>query len=395
MLSVQRRELILDMVRTRGTVRLRNLTDELEVSVATVRRDVTVLAERGLVARVHGAIKPVHLENDDRMGGNGSGPSDDLVSAYWRDGLVATDPPLTLGMLVPSTTYYYPEVVRGARTAAAQVGARLVLGISHYNPEADRLRVNELLAGNVDGILITVSDQLGVHDHVADWLPSLKVPAVLVERPAGLGSGLEHFDSVVSDHAYGACLAVRHLAALGHRTITLVTRAGSPNRALVEHGYRTGMQEIGETPPPPVMTPHPEYDLAAFDEAIREVTDDIARHRISALLVHNDQDALVLMQRLHAVGVRIPEDAALVAYDDEVAALIQPPLTAIAPPKREVGRLAVELLIARIAQLAHDGQDEVAAGGEGRSGRSYNRPIRHLSLLPELRIRKSCGGTAR
>lgn len=390
MLSAERREFILDMVRTRGLVRLRDLTGELGVSTATVRRDVTVLAERGLIARVHGAIRPVHAENDYRAGGDGPDPTDQLVPAYRNDDLAASDTPLTLGMLVPSTTYYYPEVIRGARAAAAQVGARLVLGISHYHPEADRLRVNELLASNVDALMITVSSQLNVHDQAADWLPSLKVPTVLVERPAGLGSGLEHFDSVVSDHAYGACLAVRHLAALGHRAITLVTRYGSPNRALVEHGYRTGLQELGEVPPPTVMTPHPEYDPAAFDEAIREVTDDVVRRRITALVVHNDQDALVLTQRLHAAGVRVPEDAALVAYDDEVAALVTPPLTAIAPPKRAVGRVAVELLI---AQLAH--RDQVRTSNESTAETSPSRPAHHLSLLPELRIRRSCGARVR
>ena len=161
----------------------------LGVSTATVRRDVTVLAERGLIARVHGAIKPVHAETDYRAGGDAPDLADHLVPGYRSDD-TASDTPLTLGMLVPSTTYYYPEVIRGARAAAAQVRAQLVLGVSHYHPEADRVRVHELLAGNVDGLMITVSSQLNVHAQAADWLPSLKVPTVLVERPAGLGSGL-------------------------------------------------------------------------------------------------------------------------------------------------------------------------------------------------------------
>ncbi|WP_129669594.1 LacI family DNA-binding transcriptional regulator [Phytoactinopolyspora endophytica] len=369
MLAAHRRELILDTVRSRGTVRLRDLTDELDVSIATVRRDVTALAQRGLLSRVHGAIKPTHDANNDQ----GRAKADRQLASEAATGPGAG---LTLGMLVPSTTYYYPEVIRGARAAAAQLGARLILGISYYNPDADRQRVEELLASHVDGLLVTISDQIGASRSPLDWLRSLDVPTVLVERPAALNTGLEHLDAVYSDHVYGACLGIRHLASLGHRAITLVTRRDSPNRTLIEEGYRTGMREMGTQPTEPVTTPHPEEHLAEFDEAIRGVTDDVARGRISALLVHNDQDAIVLMQRLHATGVRVPDDVAMVAYDDEVAGIIDTPLTAIAPPKHDVGDIAVELLIARLAHA-----DE-------RAGR-------HIMLHPELRIRESCGGARR
>ncbi|NEE01362.1 substrate-binding domain-containing protein [Phytoactinopolyspora halotolerans] len=366
MLAAHRRELILDTVRSRGTVRLRDLTDELDVSIATVRRDVTELAERGLLARVHGAIKPAHGQNGD--GGAGTVAASQSSAASPGSGL-------TIGMLVPSTTYYYPEVIRGARAAAEDLGARLVLGMSYYNPEVEPQRVQELLAGDIDGLLVTISTQIvGDARSRLDWLAALDVPIVLVERPAGLGTGFEHLDSVYSDHVYGACLGVRHLASLGHGSVGLVTRRDSPNRALIEAGHGAGLREIGVEPGPPVTTPHPEVDVAAFDDAIRVVTEDVAGGRISALLVHNDQDAIVLMQRLHARGIRVPDDVALVAYDDESAALVDTPLTAIAPAKRDVGRTAVELLIARIAH-----PDE--------------RPRRHVALLPELKVRESCGAT--
>ncbi|NDL56052.1 substrate-binding domain-containing protein [Phytoactinopolyspora mesophila] len=369
MLAAHRRELILDAVRSRGSVRLRDLIDELGVSMATVRRDVTDLAERGLVARTHGAISPVHSANGDH-----SPPAPRAHSRPAPTDSALPGAGLTIGMLVPSATYYYPEVIRGARAAGADLGAHLVLGISHYNPEADRSRIDELLAGDVDGLIITVSDQLASTNATADWLAALPVPAVLVERPAELGTGLEHLDSVSSDHAYGACLGVRHLANLGHRSITLVTRRDSPNRALVERGYQAGIREMGIGPLPAVTTPHPEVNPAEFDEAISGVVADVTQRQVSAVLVHNDQDAIVMIQRLHASGVRVPDDVAIVAYDDEVAAIIDTPLTAIAPPKHAVGRAAVELLIARLAHV-----DE--------------RPVQHLSMLPELRIRQSCGAT--
>ncbi|NEE61569.1 substrate-binding domain-containing protein, partial [Streptomyces sp. SID8455] len=76
--------------------------------------------------------------------------------------------------------------------------------------------------------------------------------------------------------------------------------------------------------------------------------------------------------------VRVPGDLALVTYDDEVAALADTPLSAVAPPKREVGRCAAELLVERLSGHRYP-------GGEGAA------PRRHVALLPALRVRGSCG----
>jgi DNA-binding LacI/PurR family transcriptional regulator len=77
--------------------------------------------------------------------------------------------------------------------------------------------------------------------------------------------------------------------------------------------------------------------------------------------------------------VRIPQDVAVIAYDDEVAALADIPLTAVVPPKREVGEQAARLLLERVAE---------ARAGTAAAAR------RHLELLPTLRVRASCGAQA-
>ncbi|SCD83819.1 substrate-binding protein-like domain-containing protein, partial [Streptomyces sp. SolWspMP-sol7th] len=100
--------------------------------------------------------------------------------------------------------------------------------------------------------------------------------------------------------------------------------------------------------------------------------------RTTAVLAHNDEDATRLVRDLAERGVRVPGDLALVTYDDEVAALAEIPLTAVAPPKRAVGRAAVELLTERLAE---------GGGGE-------REPRRHVELLPALRVRGSCGAVA-
>ncbi|MFI1583640.1 substrate-binding domain-containing protein [Embleya sp. NPDC020630] len=355
MLAEQRQELILRTARERGSVKVVEIAEELGVSLVTVRRDVTALVASGLLARVHGGATLPHARP--------AAPTPGRPPANGHDGP-------TIGMLVPSATYYFPEVVRGARDAVEAIGGRLVLGISRYLPAEDRDQVDQLLRGGVDGLLLTPSRAPGPGGEDA-WMGHLPVPVVLVERRAEIGSGLEHLDRVASDHALGAAQAVRRLGTLGHRRILLVARLGSPTTPAVHAGYTAAMAALGLTPPDPagVETPHPGEDADGFDRAVTRVIEAARTGAATAALVHNDQDALLLVSRLRAAGLDVPGDLALIAYDDEVAALADPPLSAIAPAKHEVGRVAVELLAARLAD-----------GDEGRAPR-------HISLVPRLRLR--------
>lgn len=88
-------------------------------------------------------------------------------------------------------------------------------------------------------------------------------------------------------------------------------------------------------------------------------------------MVNSDGDAVNLLQRLLSHGILVPEDFAIVSYDDEFAALADVPLSAVSPPKRALGEHAAALLLRRIADP--DG------------------PREHLDLLPTLHVRDSCG----
>lgn len=340
----QRHELILREVRERGSVRLAELVDRLGVSMVTLRRDVEHLAGQGLVHRVHGGITL---------------PAAVAVPAARP----SSDRSLTIGMLVPSATYYYPSVIRGAREQAERLGARLVLGVSRYDDEEDRKQAQQLIDGGVEGLLLTPSRQPDA-SHV-EWLAGLGVPAVLVERRAELGGPASLLDAAASHHAHGAFLGVGHLAELGHRRVAMVTRK-SPTAPRVRHGFLSAVHDLGLEVPG-------EFGVDQNGPTDRQVADVVAAigaGTVTGLLVHNDEDALLLVQHLRIAGVRIPQDVSIVAYDDEVAALSDPPLTAVAPPKAAVGRSAVDLLVRRIEQ-------------------GSSMPGQHVALLPELRVRES------
>ncbi|MET8504423.1 substrate-binding domain-containing protein [Streptomyces sp. NPDC004787] len=356
--AAERHDRLLALVRERGTARVSDLAGLLGVSPVTARRDVEALAGKGLLDRVHGQVS--------------------WPAAQGPAGPAAAGGPV-LGLLAPSAGYYFAEVIRGAHEAAAKAGARLVLRISDYRPEEDRARAEGLIAAGAEGLLVAPGWR-GPEDRLAygDWPAELPVPAVLLERRAAPGTALDGLDRVSSDHAHGVLLALRHLLGLGHATPLLVARGDSPTALAVRAGYAEALAALGLAAPHPVIDSVPaETDPAGFEEAVRALHAAVASGRASAALVHNDVDAIQIVQRLAELGVRVPEDLALIAYDDEVAALADTPLTAVAPPKREVGRHAAELLVERLAGAAAGGAEE---------------PVRrHLSLLPRLRVRASCG----
>ncbi|MGI5481183.1 substrate-binding domain-containing protein [Streptomyces lavendofoliae] len=376
--AAERHDRLLSLVRERGTARVSDLAAQLGVSPVTARRDVEALAARGLLDRVHGQVSwPAGRGGGERR------PAGGAAAAAPGSGPV-------LGLLAPSATYYFAEVIRGAREAAARAGARLVLRISDYRPEDDRARVESLLAAGAQGLLVAPGRRApGDRDRYGDWIAGLPVPAVLLERRATPGSALDRLDRVSSDHRHGVVLAVRHLAGLGHRAPLLVARADSPTALAVRSGYAEALGALDLAEPAPVIDSVPsELDPEGFEDAVRALMSAVSSGAATAALVHNDVDAIRIVQRLAELGVRVPGDLALIAYDDEVAALADTPLTAVAPPKRQVGRLATELLVERLARAAGV-PPEGAWGPDGPDGEE--EPRRHVTLLPRLRVRASCG----
>jgi DNA-binding LacI/PurR family transcriptional regulator len=168
---------------------------------------------------------------------------------------------------------------------------------------------------------------------------------------------------------------VRHLAAQGRRRIALLARPGVPETPLVTAGYRAGL--AAEALTAPVHTaedPADPDDPAAFDRLLGELPALARAGAVDAVLVHSDTEAIVLLRLLRAHGLRVPEDVALVAYDDELAALADVPLTAVAPPRLDLGRTALRMLLERIAECPDRGE---------------RSPRRHVELLPRLRVRAS------
>ncbi|HTJ38784.1 MAG TPA: substrate-binding domain-containing protein [Dactylosporangium sp.] len=359
MFGVQRHERVLSELRRSGAVRVSDLARELGVSELTIRRDIAALAERNLVTRVHGgATLP-------SQGGPAAAPRRAAPARPAGAGR------FTIGIVVPSLDFYWPPIVAGARAAAAALGVTLQLRGSSYDPDEDRRQIGRLVEANqVQGLLLAPSLDGERGAEMIDWIGRLPVPTILVERqPPRWTATPRPIECVRSDHALGCEIAVHHLHQQGHRRIGLVLSRGSPTSAHLLQGWRGACAELGISDATVVRE---SVALAArgHRRIIRDVLAECRRSGITALVVHSDPDAMSVAQYCAEHGVAVPDDLALVSYDDEVAHLAEPALTAVRPPKHHVGRLAVELIVSRLI----DGE---------------RRPSQRVLVAPELVVRRS------
>lgn len=346
-----RRVSILERVARDGEVRVATLAEDLGVSPITVRRDLARLAHEKLIEQVHGGAR--------------------RTAGTPRSGTVESSAEATLAIVTPSLQYYWPAIVDGARRAADERGARLLVQASSSGAEDNLTVIDELTADpSIDALILAPDLQSGAHStRLVERLQNVDLPVVLAERSfRALGAVGRSVDSVRTDHSSGAAMALRHLADLGHERVTMLCDPFSPTRPLLEDGFARASAALGfdaehiHTGTIDTHGPSPFEAIDAFLGRCRE-------HGTTAALIHSDEAALLVLHHARRRGWSVPQDLSIVSYDDELSELAHPPLTAIAPPKQHLGERAVLLALARL-------QDP-------------GRPIERVELLPTLRIRSS------
>ncbi|MEU4422888.1 substrate-binding domain-containing protein [Actinoplanes sp. NPDC024001] len=341
-LQAARQARLLEALQRDGVLRVSDLTETLGSSAVTIRRDIAQLAAEGLVRRVHGGVT---------LPGSSEAPAS-----------------RALGMLVPSLDYYWPHVAQGAEEAARELDMRVVLRGSSYETENDRPQLARLLDQQLDALIVAPRMDAPTAQATIEWLAGTGLPVVLLERTAAAGPHHALLESVVTDHALGAAMAVRHLASLGHRKVGLVLNENSPTGPHVHRGWLEAVADCG-LDPATVDVRVPDARLPESAAALDAVLDQALSGGTSALLVHADAEAIALVQRCEERHLTIPGDLSVIAYDDEVAGMFSPPLTAVRPPRRSIGRAAVRLVADRLADP--------------------DRPTHRVVISPALRIRGS------
>ncbi|MDY6997361.1 MAG: LacI family DNA-binding transcriptional regulator [Actinomycetota bacterium] len=264
---------------------------------------------------------------------------------------------------------FFTDVARAAERRAGEHNLTVLLGTSDDDRDRERAYIDAFDEQRVFGLLVSpIGDDLSR----LRALDRRGTPVVLVDRD---GTGTP-FDSVAVDDVAGGRLAAGHLCDTGRRRIAFV---GGPAGLRQVADRRTGAEaalaevpgarlEVIETPALTVL------EGRAAGERLR---DRPAGRRPDAVFCANDLLAIGVLQALSLIGsLRVPEDIAIVGYDDiDFARSAVVPLTSIRQPTAKIGETAIDLLV------------EAA----DRADRTAQRQCRHVVFQPELIIRASTG----
>jgi len=243
-----------------------------------------------------------------------------------------------LGIVVADIEPFSAELLKGAGAAIRERGYELIVysgsGHGKDNSGWERRYISRLGGTLTDGIILVTPTVVDVDDGT---------PLVAVDPH----TGPSNLPSVHSDNLAGAITATRHLLELGHRRIAFL--AGRPDLESArqrEQGYCRALSDAG-LPVDPNLIRVGDYELEMSQEPARQLLtlDD----RPTAVFAANDLSAMQTMHVARTLGLAIPGDVSVVGFDNiPESALIEPPLTTIDQSIQEMGRRAVELLIAVI-----------------------------------------------
>jgi len=266
----------------------------------------------------------------------------------------------TIGVLVPDITNpVFPPILQGIEASAAARGY-FVFVTNVVDHALARPIVERMLAQRVDGLVLAIATR---DDPLVDYIGKAGLQAVLVNRADETG----RLPAVVSDDRLAMKLAVDHLVSLGHRRIahlagpqnvpTGVGRRQGVEQALRDRGLELASVEECEG-----------YSREAGRAAMQRLLD--GHERPQAVVCCNDLVALGAYDVLRERGIRVPQDISITGHNDmPLVDMVNPPLTTIRLPHRELGWRAAEMLF---------------DGIEGRAPSAFT-----VVLRPELVVRES------
>ncbi|MGJ7542881.1 LacI family DNA-binding transcriptional regulator [Variovorax sp. LT1R16] len=267
-----------------------------------------------------------------------------------------------LGVVLPTLLNpTFAECLQGIAEAAAAGGYAIIPVTTGYEVDEEQRSVHQLLAGNVDGMILVVSNPSS--SVALQRLHGAAVPYVLAynRHPA--------HPCVSVDSERASAEVVDRLVRLGHRRIAMVsgTLAASDRSQQRYRGYLQGMADAGLDALPLLEVPFVETAV----EAVRHYLE--ADPRPSALFCSNDLLAIRCIRAAHRNGLRVPQDLAVVGFDGiALGEDLTPALSTVTQPNHDIGRHAVELLVKALAAGTAPGADaSLLLPHAFREGESY------------------------
>jgi LacI family transcriptional regulator len=243
-------------------------------------------------------------------------------------------------VMLDGTNPFFHDVAQGIETAAEDADLSLFICNSNSRAEREEAHLDRLLQQRVQGILITPVNPDAPY---LDDLYRRGVPLVIVDRVRDT----EACCSVAVDDVLGGRIAVEHLAEQGHTRVAFIGGPDSLGQVRERlQGAREIWAELGLPEEDLVYLPTEAPTVAEGRSAGERLAGLPVRRRPTAAFCVNDLLALGLLQQSIGAGLRVPDDLAIVGYDDiEFAAAAAVPLTSVRQPRQELGRAAAQLVI--------------------------------------------------
>ena len=266
-----------------------------------------------------------------------------------------TDQTNTIGIIVDDIlSPFVPPIVRGIQDYLKQFDYLNLIVNTDWDSNVEQDAINTLVSRPVDGIIFVEYSHIAVNEA----LKQSNKPYVFVHRL--FGSFIKN--SVVPDDHYGATLAVRHLASLGHRRIAYINGPQgwhSAQRRLV--GYKDELAAQGLNFDSALIQPG-DWEFEGGYVAARNL---LSLHELpTAIFSANDMMALGTINAIKDAGLSVPKDIAVVGYDNrDFTRIVRPQITTVSMPVYEMGRTAAELLLKQILEGRQD-MDEIKIKGQ-------------------------------
>lgn len=253
-----------------------------------------------------------------------------------------TDRSATVGIIADDIIGpFATKIIRGIQDQLRSAGYLCVIISADWDPEAERQAIRDLVSRSIDGIVFSET----WHNAPLESLDIASKPYVFVHRQFAAPGQY----STIPDERYGAHLATSHLVELGHQRIGYIN---GPEHyyasALRLDGYRDELAMAG-IEFDPALVERGDWGLESGYIAMQRLL--VLKPRMTALFAGNDLMAAGAIYALQDAGLRVPEDVAVVGYDDrEISRTFRPRLTTVTLPCYEMGEAAAQMLLDSMAE---------------------------------------------
>lgn len=256
---------------------------------------------------------------------------------------------LSLGVLVNNVhSFTASSILSGIEQTARRSGYEILLALHRDDPQTALSALRDLTARRIDA-LVSVFAKTDECPPVTQALSATGLPYTIAFHRAQIG---EIIDNIVPDQEQGALLATQHL--LDNRRRTIAFAGGPSTRNATQErlrGYHRAHAERGLVPDPRWIVFN-EFTVQAGLEMAEQILQS-REQRPDAVVAADDNIAAGLLRACRAKNLRVPNDVAVVGYNDgPLCEAVDPPLTSVRMPLGDVGRLCVERMIARLEHPA-------------------------------------------